>query len=163
SPDGYIHRGHAYLIDGDGSAAMRDFNAALKIDPKCGVAYLGKSRAYQCLHNFAAAFAELEKAGQLGPEAVKTAALWESAFLNRELKQYKISLLQFDTLLKTRKLDRYDKAFAYFQRGECLVRTNNFAAGVKDLDAALLLEPIMVNARLTRARTLAGLRKPKES
>src|SRR5277367_5078372 len=51
SPEGYLPRGRAYLMDGDPESAVKEFNKALAVDPKFAPAHIGLSRAMQGMGN----------------------------------------------------------------------------------------------------------------
>jgi tetratricopeptide (TPR) repeat protein len=163
SPELYLQRGHAYLMDGDSVNALNDFKKALVVDPKCAGAHIGISRVMRGMGNFGAGFEELHKAEQLGNGDVATSALWESAFVHRERKQMDIALEQYNSVIKRGLVGQSRQAFALFQRGELYLRINQLDKAIPDLNAAIKLEPNMVLARMCRSSLYSRINKPNEA
>ena len=92
SADLYLQLGHAYFEDGDASNALSNYQKALATDPNCTQAHIGMSRTYFGIGNNKLGFAELQKAYTEGDRNVSTSALWESAYMHRELHQYDLAL-----------------------------------------------------------------------
>lgn len=160
APQGYLHRGQAYLLDGDTDNALKDFNKALAIDPHFAPAFIGRARIYQEQQQYNRAFADLQQAAALGTEDVKLGALWEAAFLRREIKQLPAAVHQYDQLLNLMsklKATKPRQALVTVQRGETYHRMGNLTAAVADCDAALILDPDLNQAHMTRARMYAAL------
>jgi len=164
SPELYLQRGQVYLMDGDSENALNDFKKALAVDPKSAGAHIGISRVMRGMGNFSAGFQELKKAEQSGGNSdVATSALWESAFVHRELKQMDIALEQYNTVLKKGLVGQSRQAFALFQRGELYLRINQFDKGIPDLNAAIKMEPNVVLFRIVRSQLYSSLNKPNEA
>jgi tetratricopeptide (TPR) repeat protein len=163
SPAGYLHRGQAYLEDGDSENALKNFHKALAVDPRFAPAHIGISRVMQGLGNYPAAFTELRKAAELGDNDVATGALWESAFLHRELKQMDIALDEYTTVLKKGLVGKSRQALAIFQRGETYLRINQLDKALSDLNAAINLDSNVLLFHVMRAEAYLALNKPNQA
>jgi len=164
SPEAYLHRGQAYLYDGDTDNALKDFNQAVALNPKFAQAHIGISRTYQCLTKYQLAFGELQRAEALaGNSDLATSALWENAFLHREVNQMDIALEQYNAVLKKGLVGRSRQAFAQFQRGELYMRIGKFDKARPDIDAAIKVDPDVVIFRLARSHLFESLNKPDQA
>jgi tetratricopeptide (TPR) repeat protein len=152
-----LERGSWYLLDGDFDNGMADFDRALVVDPRCARAHIGKSRLYKGHNQTQMALAELQKAARLAPPNFAVDAVFESAFLHRELAQYPQALAEYDKVLKSGFLSKKRQAYAVFQRGEIYLRTGKFEAAIVDFCSALQKDPTLILAQLMRARAYTSL------
>ena len=63
----YVHRGNSYLLKGDAERAIKDYDAALKLDPADVMALNGRGEAHSRRADFARAFADYDEAVRLNP------------------------------------------------------------------------------------------------
>lgn len=159
----YIYRGNAYWAEGDAKNAIADFDKTLRLDPKSAKAHIGRSRVFQSVGKWEMAFRELSIAAKIGSLATAQRALWESAFLHRELNHYDIALQQYNMVLQTPIADKSQKAFVFFQRGECHLRMGKPEESLKDLNEAMKLDPDLLETRRIRARTYTKLNRLPEA
>lgn len=137
----YICRGDNFLTDGEYENASKDFNKALKLDPKSALAHIGKSRTLRVLGTTSEIFAELEKARLNSSEENSAKALWESAFLHREMKDYAVALQEYKQLNKSKFNGNASRAYAKFQTGETLIRLGKIKEGMAYFNTATQLDP----------------------
>jgi len=163
SPLPYIHRGNALILDGDDAEALRDFDKALKLDPKSAQAHIGRARVMESLQKWNLAFAELQKAKPLATQNTLRNILWESAYYHREIKEYQPGLQEFDALLKMQNLTSLKRAIALFQRAEIYARTGKPDLVLKEMNEVIRIDPLLTNAYKTRARALRLLNRPAQS
>jgi tetratricopeptide (TPR) repeat protein len=163
SPDGYIHRGNAQVLEGDLDSAIKDFNQALRFDPHSARAHIGLSRAYQASTDWAPAFSELRKAAEIGSKTTSVNALWESAFVHRELKQYDVALKQFDIVINSKILSPASQAYAILLRAETYMRMGKPKEGFADVTAGLKLDPHLLQLYIAQARALTALGKYQQA
>lgn len=159
----YVYRGFAYWMDGDATKAMQDYDKALSLDAKNAKAHVGKSRAYQGLGKTALAFNELKLAASVGTSEEAHLALFESAFLHRELRQYDAAIQQYDIVMKTPFKDKARTAYARFQRGECYFRMNKLTPALVDLNDSLKIDPEIPSARRILASLYMRVDRPEDA
>lgn len=147
-----VERGNAYLLDGDAENSSADFKKAIALDPRCAKAHIALSRCYQCLKKWPEAFAELQKAAQVATPAFAVDAIFEAAFLHRELSQYSQALAEYNQVVNSGLLSKKRLSYAIFQRGEVYFRTNKFDLALADANAAIKADPEFMLPRLMRAR-----------
>jgi len=109
----YCRRGQIYLDGCEWEAAIKDFNAALKIAPNTGRALVGRATALASLGENAKALVDCNLALKLRDPAVQTEALQEKIMLLREAKRYKECIPLLTELLDSKNsgftlLERYD-------------------------------------------------------
>ena len=163
SPAGYIHRGNAQLLEGDFKSAANDFSKALEIDPHSAQAHIGLSRVYTGEQKWTLTFSELQRAEEAGSPETALNALWESAYLHRELKQFDIALQQYNIIVKSKVLPKPRTALAFFQRGELYQKIGKPEAAVQDFKSALVLDPLLIDAYIGRAQAYSILHKSNEA
>jgi len=162
APEPYLQRGHAYYIDGDYENAMKDFRKALAVDPKCAGAHFGISRVLRGLGRYNEGFQELQKVEQSDNKDDATSALWESAFIHREMKQMNIAIEQYNTVIKRGLVGKTRQAWALFQRGELYLRIGQLDKALPDINQAIKMEPNVVIFRTVRAQLYNVTNKPKD-
>ncbi len=154
-----MERGNLYLCDADIEHAMPDFDKAIKLDPHCGKAYIGRSRLYQYMKKWPLAFSELQQAVRMAPPSIGVDALFESAFLHKDLQQFAESLADYNKVLQSGLLSKQRQAAAFQQRGELYMRMSKREQAIADLTSALANDPSLLQAHLVRGRMYAQLRK----
>jgi tetratricopeptide (TPR) repeat protein len=77
-----------------------------------------------------------------------------------QLARYDEARSDYDRALTLRPQQQNDRLFAYFGRGYASIFTGDFTGAIRDMDAALAVEPNMVRAVVWRgyARERLGLR-----
>ncbi len=62
----YLHRGGAYFFKGDNDRAIKDYDEAIRLDPKYAIAYGVRGRAYENKGDSARAKKDFDEAARLG-------------------------------------------------------------------------------------------------
>lgn len=114
----------------DYAGSIKDFDKAIKLDPKYTDAYYNKGTSKMYTKNYKGALADFDKAIELKPDFV-------SAFTNRgvaklNLKDTKGALGDFDDAIK---IDPAN-SLAYFMRGQVKMQMQETDAGCKDISKA---------------------------
>jgi tetratricopeptide (TPR) repeat protein len=155
----YIQRGQALLAGGED--AEDDFKKALSLEPKSALSHIAMSRWYQSQQQWPQAFAELQTATHLSSDEVANKALWESAFLHREQKDYSIANKQYEELLKRTK-NNQERASVLFEKGETLCRDGKYKLALECCEQALKLNSNLIDAYACRGLALSQLGKINE-
>jgi tetratricopeptide (TPR) repeat protein len=158
-----LDRGQAYLKAGEPEEAMKDFRQAAQVDKRSALPHIGISRCFQQNQEWPQALAELNKAMALGSPVESAKAIFESAFINREIKDYGRALKQYDAVLKKDLGSRRNNAYAIFQRAELLVRMGKQAEALPSLNAAVALDPYNIDLFMVRAQVNFVLKKYRQS
>jgi tetratricopeptide (TPR) repeat protein len=114
----------------DFAGSIKDFDKAIKLDPKYTDAYYNRGTSKMYLKEYKEAIADFDKAIELKPDFL-------NAFTNRgvaklELNDLKGSLEDFNAVIK---LDATN-ASAYFMRGQAKLQMQDMDGGCKDLTKA---------------------------
>jgi len=155
----WLERGNYYMNDTETEHAMADFNKAIAIDPHCGKAYIGRNRLYQFMRKWPLAFSELQTAAKMAAPEIGIDAMYESAFLHKELQQNSEALAEYGKVLKSGLLSKKRLACAFMQRGEVNLRMKKPEAATSDFSAALKSDPKLQHAYLLRARLYFSAKK----
>ncbi len=156
----YIQRGQALLAGGED--AEDDFKKALSLEPKSALSHIAMSRWYQAQQQWPQAYAELQTATHLSSDEVANKALWESAFLHREQKDYCIASKQYEELLKRTKNEQ-ERASLLFEKGETLCRDGKYKLALEYCEQALKLNANLIDAYSCRGLALSQLGKINEA
>jgi tetratricopeptide (TPR) repeat protein len=156
---GYIHRGAAWMLEGDAENAQRDFAKALQLDPHSAQAHIGLSRVYTAAQKWNSTFAELHKAEELGSPETALNALNESAFLHRELKQYDIAIKEYSTVIAAKSMPKSQRTYSLLQRGQTYGRTGKYQEAIRDYNQVVTLDPTVIEARVSRAHAYLTLKQ----
>lgn len=142
SPDDYtlyIRRGYFYLERDRFDDALADFEAGSRISPKESFFIYGKGRVYSARREFDKAIESYTKAMELAP-GVALHHLYR-AEANLRLGRYKEALADYDRALATGYLLPDDITQLHFGRGYLYLLTDKYDLAIRELDAALNVDP----------------------
>lgn len=126
-PFNYYYRGLAYSFTENYSAALKDFNQCLSLDPKNKNAYLARARANKALNKFGDALDDYTTYIDLNETDIT--AKFEKGNLLVQLEKYKSAIPLFDQILK-RSPSNID---ALLSRTRCLIEIEAFQKAKQDL------------------------------
>lgn len=114
----------------DFAGSIKDFDKAIKLDPKYTDAYYNRGTSKMYTKNYKGALTDFDKAIELKPDFV-------SAFTNRgvaklNLKNTKGAMDDFDQAIKIDPVN----SLAYFMRGQVKMQMQDVDAGCKDISKA---------------------------
>lgn len=135
-------RGWAKVNRGEYAAAILDFDAVLRLDPKVPTAFRGRAEALTGLGRFAEALADYDRS--LAIEPVHTDARIHRALLRAQAGDgpgFRQDLEQAGLLLSRRIRENPGDARAYSRRGYVRSLLGEETAALADLDRALALNP----------------------
>ncbi len=121
------------------------------------------SRTYFGIGNNKLGFAELQKAYTEGDSNVSTSALWESAYMHRELHQYDLALAQFGQVIKLGLVGKQRQAAALFERAAIYQNLNRQQQALADLNEFNQTRSSRNPVSKDRANTFIVLKKYKEA
>jgi len=126
----YYNSGGDKATAQDFAGSIKDFDKAIKLDPKYTSAYYNRGTSKMYLKDYKGALADFDKAIELKPDFL-------NAFTNRGVAKLKLDDLKgaiqdFDAAIK---LDA-NNASAYFMRGQVKMQMQDMDGGCKDLTKA---------------------------
>jgi len=149
---GFIARGNRLLDSGRYREAMEDFGRALKLEPKSAVALADRALAHVWLGQTKLALEDADQAEALNPRepliyrarglAAERAADWPEALANF-----------------TRSVDLAPDAFGYLHRALAYMMTKDYVRALRDVDAALAIQPTLVSAHLAKAEVYIQMKQ----
>jgi tetratricopeptide (TPR) repeat protein len=134
---GYRHynRGVYYGAQGDAASALKDYDAALRIDPKLVPALQKRAVIYRIQSNFSGSFADYSDAIRLQP---KMATLWsERSLVEFFQRDYRGAVKDGDEAIR---LDP-NLAQAHFYRGMAYGRLGDLNNARNEIETAVRLDP----------------------
>jgi lipoprotein NlpI len=172
-------RGDYYASKKDMDKAIKDYDEALRLDPKFGLAYVSRGMALAGKKDFDKAIKDYDQAIKLNPKDAYTFVFRGIAWsgkedLDKALKDYD-EAIKLDPKLSIALLNRgnlwaykkdYDKAFkdldeairlgpndplAFYHRGNVWRDKEDYDKAIKDYDEAIRLYPKFTNAIFGRA------------
>jgi tetratricopeptide (TPR) repeat protein len=145
-PQPYYYRG-VFLAQTDIDTALRDFDAALSIDPTLVAALRQRAIIHLTQKNLSSALADFSEAVRLQP---KTAALWsERGYVAILLRDYPSAVKdETEAVRLDPKLAR-----AYFLRGAAFGDLGNSTEAVSDIVTAVGLDPSLDRYVSTKGKT----------
>ena len=108
-------------------------------------------------------FAELNQAIKMGDESTSTNALWESAFIHREIKDYDTAIEQFTKVLKSKSLQPQRRGLILEHRGETYYRMGKIDDGLADLQNSVSLYPEYMYSHIALAQLFARKNRDAEA
>jgi tetratricopeptide (TPR) repeat protein len=140
-----MNRGTAYAAKGELYTALRDYDEAIRLDPKNSGAYVDRALALARIGELESAMNDYSKAISLNPQQ------WE-AYFNRaaELRDRGELCEAVDDLEKVMELHP-GFAGAYMNRANIYVRQGELDQAIDDYNAALLRDPNLADVYVARA------------
>jgi tetratricopeptide (TPR) repeat protein len=140
-----MNRGSAYAADGELYKALRDYDEAIRLDPKNSGAYVNRALALARIGELEPAMNDYAKAITLNPQQ------WQ-AYFNRaaELKDCGKLREAMDDLNKVMELNP-KFAGAYVNRASIYVRQGELDKAIADYNTALLRDPNLTDVYVARA------------
>ncbi|WP_293347462.1 MULTISPECIES: serine protease [unclassified Microcoleus] len=149
-PYPYVNRGSLYGGKGDYDNALKDYNEAIKLDPKNAIAYSNRGDVYYNKGDY-------DNALKVYTEAIKLDPKYAIAYSNRgnlyrEKGDYDNALKDFNEAIK---LDpKY--AIAYSNRGNIYSDKGDYDNALKDFNEAIKLDPKLADAYYNRGNVYYG-------
>jgi Flp pilus assembly protein TadD len=158
NPIVYSDRGYFYMRQSRFSEAARDFVTGSRLAPSQAEFNYGAGRAFARMGDYGAAVVHYGEAIRLAPNDSIPRMSRAEALL--QLARYEEARSDYDLALTLGPQQRSDRLFAYFGRGYASIFTGDFTGAVRDMDAALAVQPDMVRAVVWRgyARERLGQR-----
>ena len=158
NPIVYSDRGYFYMRQNRFPDAARDFMTGSRLAPSQAVFSYGAGRAFSRMGDYGEAVAHYGEAIRLAPNDSIPRISRAEALL--QLARYAEARSDYDLALTLGPQQQSDRLFAYFGRGYASIFTGDFTGAVRDMDAALAVEPNMVRAVVWRgyARERLGQR-----
>ncbi len=151
-----LTRANIYMLDGDVENSRLDFNKVVELDPRCAKAHIGLGRLFKFDQKWPQALVEFKKAEQVSKPEFAIDAVWEAAFMHRELAQYPQALVEYNQVINSRLLNKNRLPFALLQRGELYLRSGQCKLALADFDRCLKLDPTLMLGFLNRGRAHAA-------
>ena len=146
--------------------AIKDYNKAIEIDPKCAEAYLRRGDVNGLFKQYHAAIKDYDKAIELDPKYAYAYVRRGDAKVElghgKGMVRYQVreglSVDEIESKRFLAAIKDYDKAIeldpknvnAYLDRAEAKVALDQYSAAIKDFDKAIELEPKNVSAYYRR-------------
>jgi Flp pilus assembly protein TadD len=159
NPIVYSDRGYFYMRQNRFPDAARDFMTGSRLAPSQAVFSYGAGRAFARMGDYGEAVVHYGEAIRLAPTDSIPRISRAEALL--QLARYAEARNDYDLALTLGPQQQSDRLFAYFGRGYASIFTGDFDGAVRDMDAALAVEPNMVRAIVWRgyARERLGQRE----
>ncbi len=154
---GYMMRGKYYLDALEDELAIKEFDRAIKIDPKYAPAFLHRGLAYEHLEKYDEAFKDYAKSAQLSAPQTAWIPYKASAILHSNLGHYAAAIDDFSKVLDNTTQD----PVSYFRRAECYLLSKQYDSAGKDASRFLLLTGGDHRGYWVRAQAYAGAKNPK--
>ncbi len=145
-----FNRGNAHLRGGRFDKAIRDYDEAIRLDPRNVLAYNNRGNAYVRKGQYEQAFADLNEALRLLPQ-------WPETWNNRgnaynQIGRYDDAIADLDEAIRFAP----DLTIAYINRAVARNGIRQWDLAIADIDRALRLDPDMAEARIPMARAFNG-------
>src|SRR5262249_6175665 len=146
----HVVRGNAYFSKGDYDAAIRDYDEAIRLNPKNAVAFYNRGNVYNSAAQYDAAISNFDEAIRIRPD-------YANAFNNRcsaynAKGEYDLAIRDCSQALQ---LDP-KKANAFVGLGNAYNRKHDYDAAMKAYDEAIQLDADSVSAYLGRCSVYIG-------
>jgi len=128
----YIKRGMAWFEKNDYEQAIKEFNEAIRLDPKYALAYWNRGKAWLAKSDYDQAILDYGRAIQLDPT---DASAYESrgyAWFCKE--DYDEAIKDYNEAI------RLDSQTTYFYRGSAWLRKKDYNKAIKDYNEAIRLD-----------------------
>ena len=136
----YSNRGNAFLLLGDRTRAIEDFNRAIEINPQFAAAYNGRGLAYNSMGDFTRALEDFDRAVKINPRFA--AAYNGRGLAYSRMGNFSRALEDFDRAVE---IDP-SSAELYNNRGLAYCRMGKYSRAIEDFDRA-----IQVNSNMEAA------------
>jgi Flp pilus assembly protein TadD len=148
NPIVYSDRGYFYMRQSRFSEAARDFMTGSRLAPAQAVFSYGAGRAFARMGEYGEAVVHYGEAIRLAPNDSIPRISRAEALL--QLARYEEARSDYDLALTLGPQQQSDRLFAYFGRGYASILTGDFTGAVRDMNAALAVQPNMVRAVVWR-------------
>lgn len=135
----YLNRGLAEYEAGDRRAAIADFDATLRLNPKVDKALNNRAAAYAALGDRSAALRDFDEAIRLNPDS---SYLVNRGILKRDMGDFAGAVRDFDTVIELNARN----VRALCERADAYRMQGNWAKARADYEAVLRLDPSHVYA-----------------
>ena len=149
--------GVSYHQRGDHERAVRQIDAALKINPTDAFAYCNRGAAFQQMRLFSAAVASYDQAVALKPDLAE--AFHHRGNALQDLKQFDAAVASYDRAIALKS----DYPEAFHNRGVALQALHRFNCAVASYDQAIALKSDFAVAYNNRGNVLKELRRFEEA
>jgi tetratricopeptide (TPR) repeat protein len=151
SPQASLNRGATYRAKGDLDRAIKEYDEAIRHDPRNADAYLVRGAAYQAKSDLARAIKDYDEAIRRDPRnadafLIRGDAYQANSDLERAMKDYDEAIRLDDEAIR---LDPSD-AGAFHNRGTAYQAKGELERAIKDYDEAVRLDPSDAVALLNR-------------
>ncbi len=151
--EGYHNRGWSHIYLGNYTAALADFNEAVKVDAGYTDAYYGRGVAYRRSGNYAAAIADQTKVIKIDPNYA--GAYYSRALAYDAQGKYDLAIADYTKVIE---IDpNYNSA--YFNRGSAYGTIGEYDKSVADFSIVIEREPQNQYAYFGRGYTYGALGK----
>ena len=138
----FYNRGNAYSTKGDNDRAMRDYDEAIRLNPKFSDAFYNRGRAYRAKGDNDRAIQDFDEAIRLDPNDTL-------AFLDRGRTYQR----KGDTDRATQDFEqafRIDQALSFFSRGNAYATKGDYDRAIPEYDEAVRVNPEFAEAFINR-------------
>lgn len=155
NPKGYIIQGNAYFKLGELKKALDCYTEAERLDGRMVEIYINRALVHQEMNNFAAAFADTEKARSMDPFNYKIHM--ELGNINQEMGNFSDAIKNYTTAIN---LNRSSWEL-YNNRGSAYLSSGDIKKAIRDFDMAHNMDMDQALPLLNRARALllSGIRE----
>ncbi|NJK64592.1 MAG: tetratricopeptide repeat protein [Synechococcaceae cyanobacterium SM2_3_1] len=130
--------------------ALHSYSKALRLDPNCVEAYLGRAQVYRSLQNYAAAAHDLGQVLKREPQRIKLYT--ERGFMQICQGNFHSAVADFSEVIRLS-----PSVTAYFHRSLAQFHQGNFVEALEDLNQVIALDPKGVNGYFVRGNTFYAL------
>jgi tetratricopeptide (TPR) repeat protein len=140
----FFDRGNQFSNEGDYAKAIKDFTAALKLDPNMAPVYLNRGIAYTLSGNYKKAIADYSKSIKIDPNNTKAYYIRGTARLNNDRNGWLSFIKRDDNSLAIKDFTKAilidpNNAAAYLNRGTGRSRQGKLKKALADYDQAIQL------------------------
>jgi tetratricopeptide (TPR) repeat protein len=145
----YRNRAQAYRWSGQYDLAIKDYDAALGIDPRDVEALYGRGWVFEIVQKHDLALADADSLLAIGEKANKFA-------INQLRCRVLAALARFDAAIDacSQQLKPYASHIFLVDRGEAYLAAGRYDRAVEDFDAALKIDPHATFAKLGRGKAM---------
>lgn len=150
----YNNRGNIYLKQGRFNDALRDFNAALAINPNFVRFYINRAEAYNRVGDYGKTLADLTTAITLKPD-YELGYLYRSIVYNNLFGDHKKALADLTTAVTIKP----DYVLGYFHRGNTYRLLGRYDEAIADFSKAIALSPDNAYVYVNRGTTYYQMKR----
>ncbi|MEP6924080.1 MAG: tetratricopeptide repeat protein [Pyrinomonadaceae bacterium] len=145
----YDNRGNVYSEKKSFDQAIADFSSAISSKPEYSTAYVGRGHAYMGKNDYPSAFADFTKAIQINPDEAE--AYYNRAIIHNSRKDFEKAIADYDKYIMLNTSNIPFLSDGYQNRALAYLDIGNLAQALKDLTAAIDLEPTRASLYKSRA------------